>query len=303
MTDGDLLREAVAELYSSDPAEFVERRGVLAARARAAGKASAAKSIAALRKPTRSAWVVNRLIRSDPDVVARLAGLGDEFRAAQGSLDGAAIRELSMRRRQLIAELSRQAFTVSGLPSPPAALRDEVTATLGAALADPQVAEQLAAGTLERPAQADGFGPAGASGLTLVPPPPGPRRAKAVTKAATRAAGQGGPARRATAQERAEAAAAARAEATARERADRQRRRQTALAEAERAVAEADEAAAAAATAELDLESAVQRLEEQLADARQGLTSARMAARRARNRQRQARQARDRLQAAAADVP
>ncbi len=288
MTDGDLLREAVAELYSSDPAEFVERRGVLAARARAAGEASAAKTIAALRKPTRSAWVVNRLIRSDPDVVARLAGLGDEFRAAQGSLDGAAIRELSMRRRQLIGELSRQAFTVSGLPSPPAALQDEVTATLGAALADPQVAEQLAAGTLERPAQA---------------PPPGPRRAQAVTKPATRAAGQGGPARRATAQERAESAAAARAEAAARERADRQRRRQTALAEAERAVAEADEAAAAAAAAELDLESAVQRLEEQLADARQGLTSARMAARRARNRQRQARQARDRLQAAAADVP
>ncbi len=289
MTDGDLLREAVAELYWSDPAEFVERRGVLAARARAAGEASAAKSIAALRKPTRSAWVVNRLIRSDPDVTAQLAGLGDEFRAAQGSLDGAAIRELSTRRRQLIAELSRQAFAASGLPSPPAALQDEVTATLGAALADPQVAEQLAAGTLERPAQADGFGPAGAPGLTLVPPP-GPRRAQAVTKPATRAAGQGGPARRATAQE-------------SREQADRERRRQAAVTEAEQAVAEADAAAAAAATAELDLESTVQRLEEELADARQGLTNARMAARRARNRQRQARQALDRLRAAAAEAP
>jgi hypothetical protein len=299
VTDGDLLHEAVAELYSSDPAEFVERRGVLAARARAAGEASVAKSIAALRKPTRSAWVVNRLIRSDPDVTAQLAGLGDEFRAAQGSLDGAAIRELSMRRRQLIAELSRQAFTASGLPSPSAALRDEVTATLGAALADPQVAEQLAAGTLERPAHADGFAPAGAPVLIV---PPGARRSQAPTEA-TRPARPGGPARRATAEERAEAAAAARAEAAAREQADRERRRQAAVAEAEQAVAEADRAAAAAATAELDLESAVQRLEEELADARQGLTNARMAARRARNRQRQARQALDRLRAAAADPP
>ena len=52
MTDGDLLGEAVAELYSSDPDEFVERRGALVARGREAGQAPAAKQIAALRKPT-----------------------------------------------------------------------------------------------------------------------------------------------------------------------------------------------------------------------------------------------------------
>ena len=299
MSGGDLLRAAAAELYSADLAEFVERRSALAAQARAAGDASAAKSIAGLRKPTRSAWVVNRLIRSDPGVTSRLTGLGDEFRAAQGSLDGAAIRELSTRRRQLIAELSRQAFAVSGLPSPPAALRDEVTATLGAALADPQVAGQLAAGTLERAAHADGFGPAGAPVLTPVPSAGG-RRTQADTGAAKRAAR---PVRRATAQERAEAAAAARAEAAARERADRERRRQAALAEAEQAVAEADSAAGTAATAELDMQSTVQRLEEELADARQGLAGARLQARRARNRQRQARQALDRLRGAAVDVP
>jgi hypothetical protein len=291
VADGDLLREAVGELYSSDPAEFVERRGALVARARAAGEASAAKSIAALRKPTRSAWVINRLTRSDPGVPARLIELGDELRAAQGSLDGAAIRELSARRRQLLADLSRQAF--SGLPPPPAALRDEVTATLGAAVADRQLAEQLAAGTMERAARAEGFGPPDAPVLTVLP---GGRRGEARTKAPP--ARGGGPAGRATAQERAEAAAKARAEATAREQAEREQRRRTALAEADQAVAAADEAAAAASTAELDLEGNVQRLEQELADARQGLTDARLQARRARNRQRQARQARDRLRAA-----
>jgi hypothetical protein len=294
----DLVHEAVAELYWSDPADFVERRGVLVAQARAAGQAPAAKSIAALRKPTRSAWVVNRLIRSDPDVTSRLVGLGDELRAAQGSLDGAAIRELSARRRQLVAELSRQAFTASGLQSPPAAVRDEVNATLGAALADPQLAGQLAAGTLERPAQAEGFlpgaGPAGPAGAPVLTVLADGRQAQAPEKAAPR------PARRGTAQERAEAAAQARAEAAAREQAERERRRQAALAEADQAVAEADQSAAAASTAELDTEAAVERLEQELADARQGLTDARLAARRARNRQRQARQARDRLDSAAA---
>jgi hypothetical protein len=295
LADGDLLREAVGELYSADPAEFVERRGALVAQARAAGEATAAKSIAALRKPTRSAWVINRLTRSDPGVPGRLIELGDELRAAQGSLDGAAIRELSARRRQLLAELSRQAL--SGLPPPPAGLRDEVIATLGAALADKQLAEQLAAGTLERAAHAEGFGPAspGAPVLTVLP---GGRRSEARTKPPP--VGGGGPARRATAQERAEAAAKARAEAATREQAEREQRRRTALAEADQAVAAADEAAAAASTAELDLEAAVQRLEQELADARQGLTNARLQARRARNRQRQARQARDRLRAAEA---
>ena len=293
----NLLDAAVAELYSADPADFVERRGVLAAEARAAGQAAAAKSIAGLRKPTRSAWVVNRLIRSDPEVPGRLVSLGDELRAAQDSLDGAAIRELSGRRRRLIADLSRQAITASGLDAPPAGLRDEVAATLNAALADPQVAGRLAEGTLERPVQAEGFGPAGPPSLTLVPSPGGPE-APAAPRARAPAGSRGtGPARpaRPAARERAEAAAAARAEAAAREQADRERRRQQAQAAAEQAVADADRAAAAAGAAELDLEAAVERLEVELAEARQGLTQARLEARRARNRQRQARQALGRM--------
>ncbi len=76
---------------------------------------------------------------------------------AQSSLDGTALRDLSLQRRQLIDALARQAFTVAGQPSPPAATRDEVTATLAAALADPQVAERVRAGTLDRAAHAEGF--------------------------------------------------------------------------------------------------------------------------------------------------
>ncbi|HTZ27334.1 MAG TPA: hypothetical protein VMC83_25290 [Streptosporangiaceae bacterium] len=275
MADGDLLSEAAAELYSSDPEEFIERRAALVARARETGQAPAAKQIGALRKPTRSAWVVNRLVRADPGAVAELAGLGEELRAAQSSLDGAAIRELSQRRRELIDSLARRAFTVAGVSAPPAGIRDEVTATLGAALADPQFAESLAAGALVRAVQAEGFGPVGRPTLTLVKGG-GPARARTKTAPAQ-------PARPA-------------APSADEVRAERERRRRAAVAEAEQAAAEASQAADAATTAEHELEATVERLEEELADSRQALADARVQARRARARQRSARQALERLQ-------
>jgi hypothetical protein len=172
VTSGDLLAGAIAELYSADPDEFVGRRTALVSGAREAGQAAAARRIAGLRKPTRSAWVVNQLIRSRPDVVSDLADLGEELRAAQRSLDGEAVRQLSQRRRQLVADLVRRALEVSGQNAPSAALRDEVNATLSAAVADPEVAGQLAAGMLERAVHREGFGVAGPPVLTLVPPPP-----------------------------------------------------------------------------------------------------------------------------------
>jgi hypothetical protein len=269
VTGADLVEAAVAELYSADPDEFVERRGVLAARARAAGDAAAAKRIAALRKPTRSAWVVNQLARSAPGAVSGLAGLGEQLREAQRSSDGEALRALSQRRHQLVGTLVRQALAVTGQHSPSAALRDEVTATLGAAVADPQVAGQLAAGTLDRAVHREGFGPAGV--LTVVTSQPGRPKTKAAPAEDER--------------KRREAAAA---------EAEDERRR-SALVAAEDEAAEADRAAEAATAAERDQETAVERLEEELAQARQRLAHARLQARRARAGQRRARQALDRM--------
>jgi hypothetical protein len=318
VTDGDLVQEAVEELYSCDPGEFTGRRGVLVTRARAAGKASAAKRIAGLRRPTQSAWVLNQLVRSAPAAVSQLAALGDELRAAQRSLDGAAIRGLSLRRRQLIGALASQAFTVSGQQAPSAALRDEVTATLGAAMADPQFAEQLRAGTLERAAHRDGFGPAAAPAATVLPSRPGRARTPARKDAPAASARKDAPAAPATTAVNATALAGARARAeqerrnraiAAAEQAEQERRdraiaaaeqaererRDRAIAAAEHAVAEADQAAGAAAAAEREQGSAVRLIEEQLTGARQRLAEARLQARQAITAQRRARQALDRL--------
>jgi hypothetical protein len=314
VTDRDHLEEGLAELYSADPDEFTERRAALTAQARAAGDAPAARQIAALRNPTRSAWVINQLARSDSSMAARLVGLGDELRAAQASLDGALMRELSVRRRELVDELAQQAFAAAGQDAPPAGLRDDVTATLGAALADPQLAGQLQAGTLVRPVHADNFGLAPA--LTLVPPPgstptTAPHRAASassgtpVRKQATSPAGKQAPvsARRAAtaavkaedkAKAKVDAEVKAKADAEAKAKADQERRSQ-AVADAEQRAAEADLALETAAAEEHAREREVEQLETQLADALQRLQDARLQARRARIAQRAARQALGRL--------
>jgi hypothetical protein len=175
----DRVAAAAAELYGTDPRQFTDRRKALAAAARDAGEADAAKRITALRKPTRAAWVVNSLARADPDAPARLAGLAAGLRAAEQARDGPRIRELSAERGALIDALTGQALTVAGVVDPPAGLRDEVAATLTAALADPGVAAEFGIGTLTRAAQWAGFGLA----LPELATGPGPDSAAAETDA------------------------------------------------------------------------------------------------------------------------
>ena len=166
----DLLADAKAELYQADPEGFMARRQELVAQAREAGETAMAKQIGALRKPTRSAWLVNRLVRADPEVTARLAALAAELR--DGGLDGGRIRELTVARARLVDDLTRQAL--DDVPAATAAVREEVAATFDAALADPEVAANL--GTLVRAAHWAGFGldPDGAS----APPAPAAKTKK-----------------------------------------------------------------------------------------------------------------------------
>ena len=244
----DLLGEAQAELYEADPDGFTARRNELAASAREAGQPSEAKQIAALRKPTRSAWVVNRLVRSDPEVRSRLDALAADLREAA---DLARIRELTTARSRLVDELTRQAL--ASVPAPPAAMREEVSATLDAAIAAREVAARL--GRLARAEQYAGFG---AGSFTAAPPAPKE------------------PAREKKARDPAEAAA------------EREARRQQKINDAERGLADAQATLDAALAAEHDLEEGVRQLESELADARQRLAEARRQSYRAESRQQRA---------------
>jgi hypothetical protein len=293
----DFVGEATTELYGSDPEGFTERRAALAAQARAAGDRPAAKEIAGLRKPTRPAWMINQLVRADPGLAGRLVQLGDELRAAAAALDGARIRELSQERRRLVDSLIRQALQHAGEEAPSAALREDLTATFGAAVADPQVAQELAAGTLLRPVHRADFSP-GLPGLTLVPPP-----AKAPTAQPAKAADRPKAAGRVRAKDEARAAeeakaardakAAEEARAAARARAAEERRR--AIADAEQVAAEASRAADQAAQDERDEQDQVWGLEDQLDEARRRLSATRRRVRETQNAQQKARRALSRL--------
>ena len=290
-----LLHDAEAELYAGDPAGFIRRRGELAAQARASGDGAAAKAIAGLRKPTRSAWAVNRLVRTDPDVPSKLTALGDDLRDAGRSLDGQRLRELSQARRDLIAELTRQALAGAGQHDAPDALRDEVTATFSAAVSDPAVASELAAGSLVRPVERAGFGFVTDTGPGPMCPasagrPGRPERAQRVGPAAR--PGKNAAERRRAEREQAERERAERAR-EARERAEREWR--DALAAAERTVGEAVQAAEDAQTSERTYEDAVRDLEQQLDDAHGRLAGAKRTSRAAAAALRDARRALDRL--------
>jgi hypothetical protein len=154
----DRVAAAVGELYDGDPQAFTGRRAELAAAARDAGDRAAAKAIGALRRPTRAAWVVNRLARADPSAPASLAEMAAALRAAQQAGHGPRLRELSAARGALVDSLTGQALAVAGVPDAPPALRLEVAQTLTAALADPEVAAAFAAGTLTQAVQWSGFG-------------------------------------------------------------------------------------------------------------------------------------------------
>jgi DNA repair exonuclease SbcCD ATPase subunit len=302
VADSDRVRAAADQLYAADPAEFTDQRADLVAQARAAGDQAAARAIGALRRPTRAAWVVNRLARTDPAAVDRLTELGDQLRAAESALDGGRLRELSRTRRDLLAELTRQALDGADVADAPDALQQEVTGTLGAALADPGVAANVGAGQLVKAVQPGGFGFGQADDdhnieglVTRSEPGPGPRPSRGDRKKPADQKKPAGEQRKAD-RERAD-----------RERAERARveleRQRQAISEAEQTLAEADQAVDAAHTAEEDREHTVRRLETQLEDAQDALADAKRRSREARTAQRQARKALERLRDRANQLP
>jgi hypothetical protein len=157
---GRELDEIVRELYVLPPAEFVTARNELVRQARAAGSREVAERLRQLRRPTRSAWLVN-LLASDSRAMQRLSALGRELRDAQTGLVRTELRHLAEQRRELIADLldrTRAHAADAGVRLTPTVL-SEVEATLQAALVDLAGALTIRNGRLVRPLSHTGFGP------------------------------------------------------------------------------------------------------------------------------------------------
>jgi hypothetical protein len=164
------------ELYGLPPDEFIGARDAAVARARERGDRELAKAIGRFRRPTRAAWLANLLARHRAAQLDGLLGLATGLADAQRTLDGAALRQLSSKRHQLVAAMAREAGRLAqeaGDPAAESVLRD-LQGILDAALARPEVAEQVRAGRLTRTLSYTGFGPE--TDPDAVPAPP-PRRA------------------------------------------------------------------------------------------------------------------------------
>ncbi|MEZ0446605.1 hypothetical protein [Cellulomonas sp. ICMP 17802] len=163
------LDDVVDDLYAGTPADFVARRTAAVKAARADGDRDLAAAIAELRKPTVSAWLVNLLVRDDPDLAGQIVALGEGLRDAEKSLDGPALRELTAQRRQLVRSLVARARrlaqpTGQKIGDP---ITQELDATLTAALADPAVAQEVVSGRLTAAREYAGFGSADAMGAPV----------------------------------------------------------------------------------------------------------------------------------------
>jgi hypothetical protein len=155
------MADVLDDLYRARPEEFTALRTKLAADAKKRGDADSARRISAARKPTTAAWIVNLLALSKSDVKRRLEDLSSQLREAHAAMDGDRIRKLSSAQRRLVDELARAGFAEADMANPTAALRDDVTSTLQAAIADPDVNSRL--GRLTKAEEWSGFGEFGST--------------------------------------------------------------------------------------------------------------------------------------------
>jgi hypothetical protein len=154
---------ADVDLYALAPEDFTAARDELVKERRRAGDRAGAADLAALRRPSVSAHLVDLLVRAEPDLVAQLVELGGELAQAQRGRRGDALRALGDQRRALIAAVTARAVELGGRAVTPA-VRAEVEATLEAALADPGAAQAVQSGRLVRSLAFSGFGGADLDG-------------------------------------------------------------------------------------------------------------------------------------------
>jgi len=152
--------EVAGRLYAGDPDAFVTDRTAAVAQARAAGDRPLATRLGALKKPTRSAWLVNLLAAGDSSSLSELSELAERVARAHRNPDLAALREVGAQRQKLVDDLTRRALTTGADRGYVAteAVRLEVHGTLASAVADPDVREQVLAGRVIKAQVYSGFG-------------------------------------------------------------------------------------------------------------------------------------------------
>jgi hypothetical protein len=268
------LDTAANELYAISPDDFIARRQQLVAEARQASDRDLATQIGKLRRPTRSAWLINLLARTEADDITALLELGVALQEAQQRMAGDELRQLSVQRRKTVDAMARRAVELGrdqGYDAPDGAMQ-EVGQTLQSALGDQAIAELVRAGRLTQAVTYGGFGSTDlASALGASLPTQAPSRPQETAEPPATPSKRDAKQRR----EAEEAAAEAQKQAT----------------EARQVAESAEEAAQAATQRADDLADQVESLRTQLRQTEAAEREAREEARAARKRSQELRQA------------
>src|SRR5262245_7032207 len=144
------LPGVVDELFAGPRESFVEARARCVAEAKAAGDAELAARIAALRKPTVAAWLINQFVRHYPEDVTDLENLALELADAHRHGSGDRLRSAGQARRDLLRRLEirvRELAAESGTRLGDDAAT-QVTTTFQVALINPAALRAVQGGRL-----------------------------------------------------------------------------------------------------------------------------------------------------------
>lgn len=170
------LWDAARAIYAAPLPDFIGVRNEQARELRKNGDTETAQQVAAFKKPSAAADLVNRLVRHEPELTDEIDELGARLRAAQVDADAAALRALDKERRDLVGRCvtaARDHARAAGKAATDATLRD-VEQTVWAAIIDARAGATVRAGVLVKTLSAGGFSEVevdGASALDVEAPP------------------------------------------------------------------------------------------------------------------------------------
>ncbi|MFN2543541.1 MAG: hypothetical protein ABR600_03075 [Actinomycetota bacterium] len=149
------VEDRIEELYALPPEEFVGARDELANELKGEGDRDGAAQVKGLRRPTVGAWAVDQVAGAHPAEIEELLAAGRDLRegqqralAAKGRTD---VHELVANRRAIIGRLTQRARdTLEGAGRGSGSHLDDIADTFLAASIEPDVAELVRAGRLDR---------------------------------------------------------------------------------------------------------------------------------------------------------
>jgi hypothetical protein len=159
------------KLYAAPLDQFVKVRNDIAGRLRTDGDEVAAARVAALRKPTVSAWAVNQLARTGSIDLQRLIKAGEALEQAQSrALSGEDSSGFQAARRDEAAAISLlRTAAKQVLPSTSAAILDRIVTTLRAGAATPEGRGLIKQGRLTEDLEPAGFDAFSGVSATIAP--------------------------------------------------------------------------------------------------------------------------------------